>query len=64
MNVYLYGGESRFNATQSIVEGNEKVEVGREYSIEYKKGMLLIAYPNYLVDTELEFDYWIGAFTP
>ena len=30
------------------------------YSVPAEKGMLVIAYPNKFVDTELKFNYWIG----
>lgn len=45
MNVYLYGGKTRDTATESIVEDNLPLEIGKTYSIDYTKGMLLIAYP-------------------
>jgi len=57
MNVYLYGGNSRFNATIPLVKGNEAVETGKTYTIDAAQGMLLIAYPNQDVDTDFEFVY-------
>jgi len=57
MNVYLYGGLSRSNATLPIVEGNMQVELEKTYSTNSTNGLLLIAYPNYDVATEFEFNY-------
>jgi len=45
MNVYVYGGDSRFTATESIVEGNAALKAGRTYTVDYQTGMLLVAYP-------------------
>jgi len=33
MNVYLYGGKSRFEATESIIPGNNQAKVKETYSI-------------------------------
>ena len=61
MNVYLYGGLNRFEATKSVVENNEQVKEGVTYEIDYKIGFLLIAYPNEGKDSketaDLEFHY-------
>merc|ERR1712080_234866 len=57
MNVYLYGGNSRFNATIPLVKDNAAVETGKTYTIDSNEGMLLVAYPNHEVDTEFEFVY-------
>merc|ERR1711939_125762 len=57
MNVYLYGGNNRFNASISLVKNNEQVKVGETYTIDSAIGMLLVAYPNQDVDTEFEFVY-------
>lgn len=57
MNVFLYGGNSRFNATIPMIEGNEPVKVGETYTIDSTLGMLLVAYPNAGIDTEFEFVY-------
>ena len=57
MNVYLYGGNNRFNASIPLVKGNEQVKVGETYTIDSAVGMLLVAYPNQDVDTEFEFVY-------
>ena len=46
MNVYVYGGKDRFNATKKIVEYNDQIEENKEYSIEYNQGMLIVAFPN------------------
>lgn len=58
MNVFLYGGNSRFNATESVVPGNGQVELNKPYFVDYQKGMLLVAYPTTQgEDTEFEFKY-------
>jgi len=46
MNVYVYGGKARGSANESIIEGNLPLEVDVTYSIDYTKGMFLVAYPN------------------
>jgi len=61
MNVYLYGGKSRFEATESIIDGNNQANVGQTYSIGVDKGILIVAYPNENVDTEFGFEYWLEA---
>lgn len=35
MNVFLYGGNSRFNATESVVPGNGQVELNKPYFVDY-----------------------------
>lgn len=62
MNVYLYSGNSRRNATESIVKGNDKVQLNVNYTIEVEKGFLLIAYPKENVHTDFEFEYWVDNF--
>jgi len=46
MNIYLYGGKTRGDATESIINENEAVTIGKNYTIDISKGMLLVAYPN------------------
>ena len=46
MNIYAYGGKSRNDATEWVSRGNERLEVGKEYSFPYAQGMILIAYPD------------------
>lgn len=62
MNIYLYGGKSRSDSTMSLIGDNEQVTVGKEYTIEVKKGMLLVAYPNKDQETEFEFNYWVAPY--
>jgi len=57
MNVYLYGGPSRYQATKSILPGNAEVEVGQVYKVDYRIGFLLVAYPNEGMTTDFEFTY-------
>lgn len=61
MNVYIYGGNSRYEATESIVPGNDQITVGETYSIGVDKGFLIVAYPNENVETEFGFNYWLEA---
>ena len=61
MNVYLYGGRSRMEATESIIDGNGQAAVGQTYTIGVDKGVLIVAYPNQYVDTEFGFNYWLEA---
>jgi hypothetical protein len=46
MNVYIYGGTSRLEATESVIAENAQAEVGTTYSINPSKGFLVVAYPN------------------
>ena len=64
MNVYLYGGNSRFNATKEIVDGNEQPLVDTNYTITYSTGMFLIAYPNENKNSNFEFEYWVDGYDP
>jgi len=57
MSVYLYGGPSRFQATKSVTENNIQVEEGKTYSIDYRVGFLLIAYPDKGAVTKFEFKH-------
>ena len=61
MNVYIYGGKSRFEATESVIYENEQATVGETYSINVDKGFLVVAYPNMYKDTEFGFNYWLEA---
>lgn len=61
MNVYLYGGPNRNEATKSVTQNNEPVELGKTYSIDYQVGFLVVAYPNYGKATNLEFTYKLEA---
>ena len=62
MNVFLYGGPNRFEATQSVVQDNLRVQVGKSYYIDYSVGFLLVAYPNKDKQTEFEFTHKVIAF--
>ena len=63
MNVYLYGGKDRFNADVSIVNDNQPVKVGSNYTISIDSGMLLVAYPNKDSETDFEFKIWVADVT-
>ena len=62
MNVFVYQGMDRNNATVPV-NGNNQLVVGRNYTVPYNKGMFLVAYPNKDVDTEFEFEYYIGEYS-
>ena len=62
MNVYIYGGQSRFDATESIVKDNMQAVVGKNYTFDATQGILVVAYPNKDVDTQFEFKYWVGSY--
>jgi hypothetical protein len=60
MNVFIYGMKSsKFDALESLTEDNVAVTVGRNYTIEYTKGILILAFPEKDVDTNFEFEYWL-----
>ena len=59
MNIYIYGGSSRWQATENVIPSNSWAEVGGKYKIEYEIGMLLIAYPNAELETKFGFEYHI-----
>lgn len=66
MNVYVYGGRSRLEATDSVISGNQQASSGATYSIGADKGFLIVAYPNEVVklepgQTDFGFDYWLDA---
>jgi len=54
MNVYVYQGLSRDNATVPINE-NKRLKVGDRLYVNYTDGMFLVAFPDQDVYTELEF---------
>ena len=60
MNVYLYGGKGRDDATISIVPDNVMPELNKIYELDATNGdgFLLIAYPNKDSETKFEFQYW------
>ena len=51
MNVFIYGGQSRFDATESIIKDNMQAEAGKTYTFDATQGILVVAYPNKDVDT-------------
>ena len=59
MNIYVYGGADRNSAMDPIVIGNAALTPAQNYTIEYTKGMFLVAYPNENQPTEFEFKYWV-----
>jgi len=61
MNVYLYGGKSRLEATESMISGNNQATIGQTYSIGVEKGIMIVAYPNEDKETDFGFEYWLEA---
>lgn len=66
MNVFIYGGTSRKEATQSVIAGNQQASEGSTYTIGADKGFLIVAYPNEVVSvqsgqTDFGFNYWLDA---
>lgn len=48
INVYIYGGKSRNEATVSLVPGNEMPSINEVYMIDASadEGILVVAFPN------------------
>lgn len=61
VNVYIYGGNSRYEATESVISGNQQASVGTTYSIGVDKGFLIVAYPDADSPGEFGFTYWLEA---
>lgn len=64
MNVFIYGGNDRYNATTPIMgtDMNKMVVAGKNYSVPVETGILIVAYPNENVDnTEFEFNFMVEA---
>jgi hypothetical protein len=65
MQVYLYGGSSRAEATISVVEDNKRLEAGKSYYTTVESGGLLTALPSLgETDTDFEFEYSVTATPP
>ena len=62
MNVYMYGGTSRSNATETMITNNEQALVGQNYTMDYLKGVVIVAYPNEDATTDFEFKYWVDSY--
>lgn len=61
VNAYFYGGDSRSEATVSVVEDNAVLKAGETYYVPTDKGGLLTALPVLgETDTEFEFEYFIA----
>lgn len=45
MNLYLYGGNSRTNASISVVSNNATLTVGTEYVLDISTEAVLVAVP-------------------
>jgi len=55
MNVYIYGGQNRYEALTNIVPWNNPNIAGDIYSVDYDIGAVIIAYPKEDSETEFEF---------
>ena len=53
MNVYIWEGTTRDEATLSIVPQNAQPTVGITYQVGADSGFLIVAYPNKGVPTQL-----------
>merc|ERR1719498_598489 len=62
MNVYLWGGK-KDDSLIKITDDNEQAEAEETYAVDYKKGMLIVAYPNEGKESEFEFSYKIAGYT-
>jgi hypothetical protein len=60
MNVYIYEGDSRTNATNSIIYHNKSPKLATPYGVDVSSGILVVAYPNENAVTEFEFEYYTG----
>lgn len=60
INVYVYGGKNKDEATLMVVQGNEMPQVGQLYTIDSTNGngFLIVAFPNKDVDTNFEIEFW------
>lgn len=63
VNVYIYKGNNRNDATTGLVPGNQMPSIGQEYQVDFHDSILVVAFPNENVQTEFEFEYWIGEET-
>lgn len=61
VNVYVYGGRSRHEATENVISGNAQASAGATYSIGVDKGFLIVAYPDAGAAGEFGFTYWLEA---
>lgn len=61
INVFIYSGRDRFEATESVILGNEQGSIGQTYSVTADKGFLVVAYPNDNSPSEFGFNYWLEA---
>lgn len=62
MNVFVYEGKDRASATKPV-NGNMQLVAGRNYTVPYTEGMVLIAYPNKDSETEFEFEYYVAQYS-
>ena len=60
MNVYAYQGKDRYGAVVPVNE-NKRLEEGKNYTVHFTQGMLLVAYPEKDKETEFEFDYYVAS---
>lgn len=60
MNVYAYQGKDRYSALIPVND-NQKLQEGKNYTVQFLKGMLIVAYPERDEETEFEFDYFVAS---
>ena len=60
MNVYIYGGKNRDEASISIIPNNQMPIQDEEYLIDATdgNGIMIVAFPKYDSQTEFAFTYW------
>ena len=60
---YIYGGPSRMEAKEMLIDGNKQLTSGQEFQIPYEQGFLIVAYPNHdEASGDFAFEYWVDAY--
>ena len=67
INFYLYSGPKsdtlRYHANETVVPENVSPTIGQNYTLDIKKGFLLIAYPNENEQGSISFKYWLAPYS-
>jgi hypothetical protein len=59
MTVYMYGGNSRSNASIAITPNNDTLEVNNTYSIDVSSNAMLVMIPdNEATSNSFQFEYY------
>lgn len=61
LNAYIYEGTSRRESTRSLVENNDQITIGQQYSVNPDSGLLIVAFPKDEQEQEFGFDFWVEA---